>query len=235
MPVDNDDLHYIAQTRSRVAGKSYRDRVQIMKSAAASAPNRGVKRRIDRMIHLEQSRHARKVLAWFVLFFVLAGGSIFVMAKFGNHSGSKSSSSSTTRVVMNNSSSKHKKKHKQAKKSSSSKSSSVSSTSSSSSSKSSSRSSSVLSSSSSRVTSSSSSRAVSSSSVRRSSSSSRSSSRRRVTAASSSSRSNTYTIKSGDNLYRIAADNNMPLKKLESLNGLDDNADLQPGQKLRIR
>lgn len=209
-----------------------------MRAAGTSAPNRGVKRRIDRLMRLEQKRHTRKLLVWLLLFLVLISGSVFVMAKFGNRDSKKQDSASSTRVVMKHTSSK--KKHKAKKAAASSKSSVASSTSSSVSSKaaSSSKSSSSVAVSSS-VRSSSSSR-VSSSSVRRSSSSSVRTTSVRATSSSkkqvaSSSKPTHYTIKNGDSLYRIAIANHMSLSKLEALNGLKDDANLQPGQQLRIK
>ena len=227
MPVDNDDLHYISHTRSRLAGKSYRERVQIMRSAATGAPNRGVKRRIDRMLHVEQSRHARKVFVQFLGVLLLAAACIFVLATFGNHGNKKSaaSSSSKTSIAM---SSANVKKHKQAKKSSSS---SKASSSTSSSSASVSTATSTSSSSSSVISSSSSSRSSSSSS-RSSSRASSSSVKKAVTTNSSPS---TYTIKNGDNLYRIAANNNISLAKLKQINHMTDDANLQPGQTIRLK
>lgn len=61
-----------------------------------------------------------------------------------------------------------------------------------------------------------------------------------VTAASTSSASKSskpsyYTVKSGDNLSRIAAKNGTSIKNLCQLNGIKTTSVLRPGQKLRLR
>ncbi|MCH4057391.1 LysM peptidoglycan-binding domain-containing protein [Lapidilactobacillus gannanensis] len=57
------------------------------------------------------------------------------------------------------------------------------------------------------------------------------------TAASSSTAEtgSTYTVKSGDNLYRIAVNNGLTLDQLLSLNGLTSSSAIAPGQQLRIK
>jgi D-alanyl-D-alanine endopeptidase (penicillin-binding protein 7) len=44
----------------------------------------------------------------------------------------------------------------------------------------------------------------------------------------------THTVKSGETLYRIAADNNMSVDELRAVNRLGKNASIQPGQVLRL-
>lgn len=92
--------------------------------------------------------------------------------------------------------------------------------------------SSVKSSSSSKKSPSSSSSRASSSSVSTSSSSSASSS---SSSSSSSSASGSYTVKSGDNLYRIAVNHGMTLAEIQALNGMGSSTSVTPGQTLKVK
>ena len=46
---------------------------------------------------------------------------------------------------------------------------------------------------------------------------------------------NSYTVKSGDNLYRIAVNHNMTLDELLQLNGLSANSGITPGTVLKVK
>ena len=53
--------------------------------------------------------------------------------------------------------------------------------------------------------------------------------------AATSSSSSTYTVRSGDTLYSIAKRNGTTVKRLCQLNGINENAKLRVGQKLKLR
>ena len=55
------------------------------------------------------------------------------------------------------------------------------------------------------------------------------------TTAQTSTSSSTYTIRQGDNLYRIAVNHGMSLNELCRLNGLNKNSKIVPGQKLKVK
>ncbi len=212
-----------------------------MRAEAKDAPNRAVKRQVEAILHVEERRHWRHVSVWLFGLALLAVLAIFVMVKFGNHDNDAKTRRNTESSIVMTHTKTHKKTkaHKKAKKSSKSTSQSTSSASSQSSSSVSSQSSVATSSSSSSQPVVSSSQSSSSSRVVSSSSSSavRSTSRSQQVAVSSSSSvaATTYTIKSGDNLYRIAANNHLTLAKLKQLNGLTEKSMLQPGQTLRLK
>ncbi|WP_196246194.1 LysM peptidoglycan-binding domain-containing protein [Lacticaseibacillus zhaodongensis] len=76
----------------------------------------------------------------------------------------------------------------------------------------------------------SSSSASTTSSAQSSSSSSTSSS-----SSSSSTASGSYTVKSGDNLYRIAVNHGMTLAEIQQLNGMGSSISITPGQTLKVK
>lgn len=47
--------------------------------------------------------------------------------------------------------------------------------------------------------------------------------------------SSTYTVRNGDNLYRIATNNGLSVKELCRLNGLKETSTIRPGQKLKLK
>lgn len=55
------------------------------------------------------------------------------------------------------------------------------------------------------------------------------------TIAPQANQAGTYTVQSGDNLYRIAINNGISLDQLLSLNGLNQNSYIAPGMVLRVR
>lgn len=79
---------------------------------------------------------------------------------------------------------------------------------------------------------------ASSSSVRASSSSrvvSSSSSRASSSSQSSTTAAGSYTVKSGDNLYRIAVNHGMTLSEIQALNGMGSSTSITPGQSLKVK
>ena len=79
--------------------------------------------------------------------------------------------------------------------------------------------------------------ASSSSSVRSSSSSqpASSSSSSRASSSSNSAAAGSYTVKSGDNLYRIAVNHGMTLSEIQALNGMGSSTSITPGQTLKVK
>ncbi|KRL43965.1 LysM peptidoglycan-binding domain-containing protein [Lacticaseibacillus manihotivorans] len=75
---------------------------------------------------------------------------------------------------------------------------------------------------------------ASSSSVSSSSSSVSSSSSSVSSSSSSSAATGTYTVKAGDNLYRIAVNHGMTLSELLQLNGMSSGASISAGQTLKV-
>ena len=53
--------------------------------------------------------------------------------------------------------------------------------------------------------------------------------------SSSSSTSGSYTVKSGDNLYRIAVNHGMTLTEIQALNGMGSSTSVTPGQTLKVK
>ena len=45
----------------------------------------------------------------------------------------------------------------------------------------------------------------------------------------------TYTVRQGDNLFKIAKRNGISVSKLCQLNGIDENGVIRPGQKLKLK
>ncbi|WP_261805825.1 SAG1386/EF1546 family surface-associated protein [Lapidilactobacillus luobeiensis] len=80
-----------------------------------------------------------------------------------------------------------------------------------------------------------SSEAASSSSVAESSSAVSSSTVSSESSSASTTEGGSYTVKAGDNLYRIAINNGLTLDQLLQLNGLSSNSAIVPGQSLRIK
>lgn len=53
--------------------------------------------------------------------------------------------------------------------------------------------------------------------------------------SSSSSATGTYTVQSGDNLYRIAVNHGMSLSDIQALNGMGSSTSITPGQTLKVK
>ncbi len=75
----------------------------------------------------------------------------------------------------------------------------------------------------------------SSSSAVSSAASSSSTSTASSSSSSSSTATSTYTVQSGDNLYRIAANHGMTLSEIQALNGMGSSITVTPGQVLKVK
>lgn len=53
--------------------------------------------------------------------------------------------------------------------------------------------------------------------------------------SSASSAAGTYTVQSGDNLYRIAVNHGMSLSEIQELNGMGSSTSVTPGQTLKVK
>lgn len=76
---------------------------------------------------------------------------------------------------------------------------------------------------------------VSSTPASSSSSSVQSSSSSSASSSSSSAANGTYTVKAGDNLYRIAVNHGMSLSDIQALNGMGSSIAIAPGQQLKVK
>jgi LysM repeat protein len=76
---------------------------------------------------------------------------------------------------------------------------------------------------------------VSSSSKAESKSSSSASSSASSSSSSSTTATGSYTVKAGDNLYRIAVNHGMTLSQIQALNGMGSSVTVTPGQVLKVK
>ncbi|WDF83088.1 LysM domain-containing protein [Lacticaseibacillus pabuli] len=251
MAKEDSTAEYIRRIRQQIAGVSHGEGMRQLEVERNNVTDRFSARALDELIHEEKTSFRKRILIRLGGWAVVLAAIFFVLIYFGGSGGSskptakpaKTSRSSVSTVLTDNkpkkkSKSKTKKPAKKVKKATSLSSSASSSTSS------------VAASSSSKQqpVASSSSRAVASSKAPVASSrpaaqtrQPAASSRRVVTQApvrrapARPVQPSTYTVKKGDNLYRIAVNHGTTLKQLQAINGMGNSHAIMPGQTIRLR
>ena len=248
---EQSSAEYIRKLKAKIASLPRKERIKRLEHERHNSPNRTVAKHLDELIREERGGYRRRVTLKLAGWAVILAAIFYVLIAFGQPHPQKqvADAGSRSSKVQKSSTShkKHKAKHQAKKHKIASSSSAVAASSSSSSSVSAAASSSSTASATSRATSSSQMQSSSTSTVQRASVSS---STRRATQTQTqtqqaqttqtqqttrSSQTSTYTIQSGDNMYRIAVNHGMTLSELQALNGMGSSTSLTPGQTIRVR